>query len=116
MSQDTRSLPPRVVTPAPAEAFPKCSLTATDLLGRVVAARDLEKLRFTAIPATWGRHRLVIELEPALDDSWLAVLQELSVAQCKLTRQEILGNSTRSMPVPRDRLAAAPGFVQVCPR
>jgi hypothetical protein len=54
MSPDTPALSPQPASAAPAEASPTPSRTAADLLGRVVAARDLEKQRFT--PPAWLWH------------------------------------------------------------
>src|SRR5439155_15523372 len=54
MSLSPHALRADVAGAAPAEALPKRPLTAADLLGRVVAARDLEKQCFT--PATWLWH------------------------------------------------------------
>jgi hypothetical protein len=54
MSPDTPALSPQPASAAPAEAAPTPSPTAADLLARVVAARDLDKQRFT--PPTWLWH------------------------------------------------------------
>jgi hypothetical protein len=54
MSPDTPALSPQPASAAPAETSPAPSRTAADLLGRVVAARDLDKQRFT--PPAWLWH------------------------------------------------------------
>jgi hypothetical protein len=54
MSMDTPALSPPLAAAAPALALPKCSLTVADLLGRVVAARDLDRQRCT--PPIWLWH------------------------------------------------------------
>jgi hypothetical protein len=54
MSPDSLALSAQAASAAPAEATPTPSRTAADLLGRVVAARDLDKQRFT--PPCWLWH------------------------------------------------------------
>jgi hypothetical protein len=54
MCPDTPDLSPQPASAAPAEATPVPSQTAADLLARVVAARDLDQIRFT--PPTWLWH------------------------------------------------------------
>jgi hypothetical protein len=53
MSLDTPVLSPVAAPAAPEDGSPHRSLTAADLLGRVVAARDLDQARFTPLSWLW---------------------------------------------------------------
>jgi hypothetical protein len=53
MSPDTAALSSEAASAAPVEATPQDSLTAADLLARVVAARDLEQKRLTSTTPLW---------------------------------------------------------------